>query len=104
VLANIDIRTDAVLTGFTIFAIWQLVTFIEKGTLQSVVLGAFGAGMAFSTKGQIALVVIGISLLCHLAYSRKWARLLNWRLLVALLVFGLTISPMLYAYYHQFDL
>ncbi len=104
VLATIDIRTDAVLTGFTIFAIWQLATFIEKGTLQSIALGAFGAGMAFSTKGQIALVVIGISLLCHLAYTRKWVRLLNWRLLVALLVFGLTISPMLYAYYHQFDL
>lgn len=104
VLANIDVRTDAVLTGFTIFSIWQLATYIEKGTLKSIALGAFGAGMAFSTKGQIALVVIGISILCHLAYTRKWKRLLNWKLLVALLVFGLTITPMLYAYYHQFDL
>jgi len=104
VLANIDVRTDAVLTGFTIFSIWQLATYVEKGTLKSIALGAFGAGMAFSTKGQIALVVIGISILCHLAYTRKWERLLNWRLLVALLVFGLTITPMLYAYYHQFDL
>ncbi len=104
VLANIDVRTDAVLTGFTIFSIWQLTTYIEKGTLKSIALGAFGAGMAFSTKGQIALVVIGISILCHLAYTRKWERLLNWKLLLALLVFGLTIAPMLYAYYHQFDL
>ena len=104
VLANIDVRTDAVLTGFTIFSIWQLATYIEKGTLKSIALGAFGAGMAFSTKGQIALVVIGISILCHLAYTRKWGRLLNWRILVAVLVFGLTIAPMLYAYYHQFDL
>ena len=104
VLANIDVRTDAVLTGFTIFSIWQLVVFIEKNNLKSIALGAFGAGMAFSTKGQIALVVIGISVLCHLAYTRKWYRLLNWKLLVALLVFGLTIAPMLYAYYHQFDL
>lgn len=104
VLANIDVRTDAVLTGFTIFSIWQLVTYIEKNTLKSIALGAFGAGMAFSTKGQIALVVIGISILCHLAYTRKWQQLLNWRVLVAILVFGLTIAPMLYAYYHQFDL
>lgn len=104
VLANIDVRTDAVLTGFTIFSIWQLATYIEKGTLKSIALGALGAGMAFSTKGQIALVVIGISILCHLAYTRKWERLLHWKLLVALLVFGLTITPMLYAYYHQFDL
>lgn len=104
VLANIDVRTDAVLTGFSIFAIWQLVAYVEKNTLKSIVLGAFGAGMAFSTKGQIALVVIGVSLLCHLAYTRKWKRLLNWKVLAALLVFGLTIAPMLYAYYHQFDL
>ncbi|MER3317665.1 MAG: glycosyltransferase family 39 protein [Allomuricauda sp.] len=104
VLANIDVRTDAVLTGFTIFSIWQLATYIEKGTLKSIALGAFGAGIAFSTKGQIALVVIGISILCHLAYTRKWLQLLNWRVVVAILVFGLTIAPMLYAYYHQFDL
>ncbi len=104
VLANIDVRTDAVLTGFAIFAIWQLVAFIEKDSLKNIALGAFGAGMAFSTKGQIALVVIGVSLLCHLAYTRKWQRLLSWKLLVALLVFAITISPMLYAYYHQFDL
>lgn len=104
VLANIDMRTDAVLTGFTIFSIWQLATFIEKNTLKSIILGAFGAGIAFSTKGQIALVVIGIAILCHLAYTRKWQQLLNWRVLAAILVFGLTIAPMLYAYYHQFDL
>lgn len=104
VLANIDVRTDAVLTGFTIFAIWQLAAYVEKNSLKHIVLGAFGAGMAFSTKGQIALVVIGISILCHLAYTRKWKRLLSWKVLVALLVFAITIAPMLYAYYLQFDL
>lgn len=104
VLANIDVRTDAVLTGFTIFSIWQLVLYVEKNKLQNILLGAFGAGIAFSTKGQIALVVIGISILCHLAYTRKWKSLFNWKVLIALLVFGITIAPMLYAYYLQFDL
>lgn len=104
VLANIDVRTDAVLTGFSIFAIWQLAAYVEKKSLKHLVLGAFGAGIAFSTKGQIALVVIGVSLLCHLAYTRKWKRLLSWKVLIALLVFGITIAPMLYAYYLQFDL
>ncbi len=104
VLSAIDVRTDAVLTGFAIFSIWQLAVYIEKGTLKNILLGAFGAGLAFSTKGQIALVVIGITLFCHLAHTRKWKALFNWRVLVALLVFVLAISPMLYAYYHQFDL
>ncbi len=104
VLSVIDVRTDAVLTGFTIFAIWQLVAYVEKGALKHILLGALGAGLAFSTKGQIALLVVGICLLCHLAYTRKWKRLLSWKVLAALVVFGITITPMLYAYYHQFDL
>ncbi len=104
VLANIDVRTDAVLTGFSIFALWQLAKYIETESLTAIVLGAFGAGVAFSTKGQIALLIIGLPLLCHLAYTRKWKRFLSYKVLVGLAIFGLTISPMLYAYYQQFDL
>jgi 4-amino-4-deoxy-L-arabinose transferase-like glycosyltransferase len=104
VLAAIDVRTDAVLTGFTIFAIWQLATYLQTSRLMPLLLGALGTGIAFSTKGQIALLVIGLPLLCHLFYTGRWKRLLNWRILVALLVFGLAILPMLYSYYHQFDL
>lgn len=104
VLGVIDVRTDAVLTGFTIFAIWQLVTYIEKGSLATILWGAFGTGIAFSTKGQIALLVIGLPILCHLAYTRNWKVFLNWKVLAALVVFGIAISPMLYAYYHQFDM
>ncbi|UCD61016.1 MAG: glycosyltransferase family 39 protein [Flavobacteriaceae bacterium] len=104
VLSNIDVRTDAVLTGFTIFAIWQLATYIEKDSFKNLLMGAFGAGIAFSTKGQIAILVIGLPLLCHLIYTNKWKLLFNWKVLVALAVFGLTITPILYAYYLQFDL
>ena len=103
VLANIDVRTDAVLTGFTIFAIWQLAAYVKSKSLSHIALGAFGAGIAFSTKGQIALLAIGLPLICHLFYTRKWRVLFNWRVLVGLLVFAITIAPMLYAYYHQFD-
>ncbi|WP_024479928.1 ArnT family glycosyltransferase [Cellulophaga baltica] len=104
VLSVIDVRTDAVLTGFTIFALWQLTSYINKNSLLNIVLGAFGAGIAFSTKGQIALVVLGLPILCHLAYTRKWMQFINWRVLVAFVVFAITIGPILYAYYLQFDL
>jgi len=95
-LSNIDVRTDAVLTGFTAFAIWQLAAYIEKNSLKHLLLGAFGAGIAFSTKGQIALLVIGLPILCHLGYSNKWKLLFSWKVLVALVVFGLTISNLSY--------
>lgn len=104
ILSVIDVRTDAVLTGFTAFALWQLLLYFQRGSLGNIMLGALGAGLAFSTKGQIALVVIALPLLCYLAYTRKWNVLWNWRVLVALAVFALSITPMLYAYYQQFDL
>lgn len=104
VLGVIDVRTDAVLTGFSILAIWQLTTYIEKRSIGAIVLGAFAAGIAFSTKGQIALLVIGLPILCHLVYTKKWQVFLSWKVLLALIIFGLSISPMLYAYYVQFDL
>ncbi len=104
VLAAIDVRTDAVLTGFTILAIWQIAEYIHKNLLKHLLLGAFAAGMAFATKGQIALLVIGLPLLCHLLYTRKWRVLLRVHWLLAALTFLITISPVLYAYYVQFDL
>lgn len=104
VLSVIDVRTDAVLTGFAAFALWQLLRYLKLGSTQGLFLGALGAGLAFSTKGQIALVVIGLPVLVELIYTRQWQRLLNWRILPALLIFILVISPVLYAYYHQFDL
>jgi 4-amino-4-deoxy-L-arabinose transferase-like glycosyltransferase len=78
VLGAIDVRTDAVLTGFSIFAIWHLVAYIEKNSLLHIILGSLGAGIAFSTKGQIALLVVGLPILCHLAYTRKWKMFLNF--------------------------
>jgi len=52
VLGAIDVRTDALLTGFTIFSIWQLATYIQKGSITAILLGALGAGIAFSTKSN----------------------------------------------------
>jgi len=104
VLSVIDVRTDAVLTGFVIFSIWQLTYYIETKKVSAIILGAIGAGLAFSTKGQIALVVVGLPLICHMAYTKKFVAFKSWKVLLALVVFGITIVPMLYAYYHQFDM
>ena len=104
VLSTIDVRTDAVLTGFTAFSIWQLLVYIKRDSIGNLILGAAAAALAFSTKGQIAILVIGLPLLCHLIYSKKWERLFSWKVLLGLLVFFLVTTPMLYAYYLQFDL
>jgi 4-amino-4-deoxy-L-arabinose transferase-like glycosyltransferase len=104
VLAGIDVRTDAVLTGCTAFAIWQFASYAERRQLANLIWGSLGAGLAFSTKGQIAILVIALPLVCHLAYTRNWKHIIDWRLLIGLGVFALAISPVLYAYYQQFDM
>ena len=104
VLAAIDVRTDAVLTGFVILSIWQLATYINTRSLKALLLGSIGAGLAFSSKGQLAILVIGLAILSHLAYRRDWKALVNWKVVFGLLAFAITIAPMLYAYYYQFDM
>lgn len=104
ILANHDVKTDAVLTGAIAFSLWQLVTFINHNQLKNVILGAFGLGLAFSTKGHLGLFVVGICLLSHLAYTKKWEVLWSWKILIGVLTFSFTIFPILYAYYNQFDL
>lgn len=104
VLSAIDVRTDAVLTGSVILAIWQLALYLRLGRLKNLLLGAFACGLAFSTKGQIALLVIGLPLLCDTIHKEHWKRVFHPKVLLAVLVFALTVSPMLYAYYQQFDL
>ena len=104
ILANHDVRTDAVLTGASIYAIWQLVKYINNEKLLNAVLGSIGLGVAFSTKGQLAILMIGSALLCYVLYSRKWKVVWNWKVLVGIIAFLITSTPMLYAYYLQFDL
>lgn len=104
VLAAIDVRTDAVLTGFVILAIWQLAAYVNTGSVKNIMLGALATGLAFSSKGQLAILVIGLALLSHIAYRRDWKVLASYKVILALVVFAIAITPMLYAYYHQFDM
>lgn len=104
ILSVIDVRTDAVLTGFTAFSLWQLTVYLKTGKIRPMLLGAFGAAMAFSSKGQIALVVIGLPLISHFILKGNRDHLKSYKIVLGLLVFTLAILPMLYAYYHQFDL
>jgi len=104
ILANHDVRTDAVLTGASIYAIWQLVKYVNNENLWNAVLGSVGLGVAFSTKGQLAILMIGSALFCYILYNRKWKAVLSWKVLVGIIVFLITSIPMLYAYYLQFDI
>lgn len=102
ILANNDVRMDAVLTGAIIFATWQLAELVEYGRWRNLLLAALGLALGFATKGMIGAVMPGIAVFMHLAYRRDWRGLFDpkWLVLVcATFVFAL---PVLYAYHQQF--
>jgi len=103
-LSNHDVRTDAVLTGATIFGVWQLVLYINYNKLINAILGAIGVAIAFSSKGQLGAFTSAIFIFSYIAYNRKWIALWSWKTGIALFTFVLAIVPVLYAYYVQFDL
>ena len=104
VLANNDVRMEALLTGGIIFSIWQLCEYIHGRKSVNLILAAFGLALGFSTKGMIGVVIPAVTVFIHLVYQRNWKMVFHWKWLILLLLFGVFVSPVLYAYYLQYDL
>lgn len=99
-----DARMETPLTAGIIFGLWHLIVYVDKRTWLNLILAALGTAIAFSTKGWIGPVVIFVSVFFYLLLQKKWnvlASVKTWLFIPFLLLF---ISPVLFAYYHQFDL
>lgn len=104
ILANNDVRMDAILTASIAFATWQLAAWLQHKKIVNAAGAALGLALGFCTKGHIAVFIPGVSILFFLAYRNKWKSLVHWQLLVIIVFFFFFISPVLYCYYLQFDL
>lgn len=104
ILANNDVRMDAMLTAAVVFSIWQLVDFVQQQKLINVIGAALGLAIGFSIKGHIAVFVPAVATFFYILYRKEWTLFLNWKWLLLLLLFGLFISPVVYCYYLQYNL
>ncbi len=104
IVANNDVRMDAILTASIIFATWQLVDWIQTGRVINVLGAALGLALGFATKGHIAVFTPAVSALFYIAYKREWKVIFSWHFLLLIFSFFIFISPVLYCYYLQFDL
>ena len=104
ILANTDVRMDAMLTGFVIFGTWQLSEAVYLDKWLNYFGGALGMALAFPTKGMIGIAMPALAAFFLIAYQRNWRQLFNPKWLVVLILLGVFISPVLYCYYLQFDL
>ena len=103
-LSGFDVRTDAVLTSFIAISLFYCVRYVKQQRLFDLSLGALFVGFAFATKGLIAVVILGVVILSMLISERKIQLLFSLKMLWALALFLIAVSPVLLAYYQQFDL
>ena len=99
-----DARMETPLAAGIIFGLWHLIVYIDKRTWLHLILAALGAAIAFSTKGWVGPVIIFVAAFFYLLLQKKWDVLQSAKTWVFIPLFALFISPVLFAYYHQFDL
>jgi 4-amino-4-deoxy-L-arabinose transferase-like glycosyltransferase len=104
ILANNDVRMDAILTASIIFATWQLVEWVDEKKALHAIGAALGLALGFCTKGHIAVFTPGIGALFYILYKKDWKSFYHSQLVLLLLAFCIFISPVVYCYYLQFDL
>jgi 4-amino-4-deoxy-L-arabinose transferase-like glycosyltransferase len=102
-LANHDVRTDTMLMGWAVFALWQLAAYLQTHRWGHLLLGGLGVGLAMLAKGPIGFMICALALGTHLVLGRQWANLFRWQWLVALGVAALVLLPMSVGLYTQFD-
>lgn len=103
-LANNDVRMDAILTACIAFATWQGVEFIHHKKISNGLGLALGLALGFDTKGHIALFTPATGLLFYILYLKNFKFFFNWKWLIVLLGFGAMIFPVVYCYYLQYNL
>ncbi len=103
-MSNVDVRMDAMLTGCVVFAVYYFFNYFHNAGWLNLLLATFGAAFAFSIKGLFGVVIIGLFVLSYAFANRMIYKLLRWQFLAMILVFFIFISPVLYAFYLQFDL
>lgn len=103
-LFNNDVRTDTILTGSVIFAIWQLVEWLHENRWKWLLGAALGIALAMLAKGPIGLMVPILATSSYLVGQGRWRDFVRWQYLVLIVVVALLLSPMLWGLYTQFDL
>lgn len=103
-LANNDVRMDAILTACIVFATWQLTALVQTKRAIYAFGAALGLAMAFSTKGHIGLILPVAGILFYIAGRNEWRIFLHRNWWLTGIVFLILILPEIWCYYLQYNL
>jgi 4-amino-4-deoxy-L-arabinose transferase-like glycosyltransferase len=104
ILANNDVRMDAILTACVALATWQGVEFIQHKTIVNAIVLGLALALGFDTKGHIAVFTPAVGLLFYILYRRYWKMFVNWKWVIVFIVFAAFILPVVYCFYLQYNL
>lgn len=99
-----DIRTDTNLLGLVMFGIWQMSAFLHTNQWKNLIFASIGFGFAMMAKGPIALVIPAAAFGTEFLLKRTWSNIFKPHWLVFLAIVAITLLPMSYGLYSQFDL
>ncbi len=97
-----DVRTDTLLMGAVIFAIWRLAAYTEADRVKDLLWGAVGVGLALLSKGPIGLIAVGTALLPQVVLKGKWRSVISMKAMIGIAVIALMLIPMCIGLYDQF--
>jgi 4-amino-4-deoxy-L-arabinose transferase-like glycosyltransferase len=104
VLGNSDVRMDAILAAAMIFTAWQFFEYHRSRSWKYLIGTAAGLSIGFMTKGMIGPAVPVFAFLFYIIEKKDWKMFLDAKIYLLIPLFFLFSSPVLYAYYLQFDL
>lgn len=96
-----DVRCDTILTGAVITAIWLGCAWLEQGRWWQLIGMAVAVATGMLSKGPIGAVVPALAVGGQLLFTRRWHRLADARLLVAVAVVAVALLPMCIGLYQQ---
>src|SRR5215207_7895806 len=103
ILSITDARMETPLTASIILGLWQMIAYVDKQKLVNLFFAALATAIAFSTKGWLGPVIIFVGCFFYIGLNKKWAILFSLKTWLFLPIFFLFISPVLYAYYLEYD-
>lgn len=99
-----DVRTDTILMGWVILAVWQLAEWFRRPKIIHFVIGFVAIGFGMVTKGPIALIAPIFAFGSHFILQRNFAVFFKPVYIFGLCIIALVLLPMSIGLYQQFDL
>ncbi|NJO89861.1 MAG: phospholipid carrier-dependent glycosyltransferase [Chloroflexia bacterium] len=83
---------------------WQLSEYLNSKKWKHLILASVGIGAAMMAKGPIALIVPAAAFGTEFLLKRQWRNIFKPQWIVLLVIVAITLIPMSYGLYTQFDL